>query len=136
MTPALEAIKPSLIAGPCVYLIHLLQPMKHARHYVGSTGDLAERMRIYRGGLADCCAFMYAVHQRKIPWTLARTWSFQSMKQARDFEYQFKKGADGKQHKKPIASCPFCRIEYRRQARVRMREIRARRKVEEPSPCH
>ena len=78
---------------PVVYLIHLATPLKHARHYVGSSTNLIERMRCYRAGNADASAFMRAVHRAGLAWTLARVWTFDTEREARDFEYHFKKGA-------------------------------------------
>jgi hypothetical protein len=132
--PILEQIKTYLYPGPCVYLIHMLQPLKHAQHYVGSTGDLFGRLRIYRRGSSDCSRFMAAVHRLGIPWTLARVWSFDTDAGAREWEYRFKKGCDGKQHIKPLSVCPFCRPQYLAGVRASMARTRARRRLEIGTP--
>jgi len=125
MTPILEEVKAETHTGYVVYLIHLLEPLKHARHYVGSTSDLANRIRTYRKGTSDSAAFMRAVHRAGIGWTLARVWHFNSEAEARDFEYRFKKGSKGHQRMKPCSECSFCREEYRKRARDRMRARRS-----------
>ena len=93
---------------PVVYLIHLHTPLAHACHYVGSSCNLIERMRCYRAGNANASAFMRAVHRAGINWTLARVWTFDTEPHARDFEYLFKKGANGKQTYKSSRHCPLC----------------------------
>lgn len=122
----LEVLKPSLHAGPVVYIIHLHEPLKHARHYVGSTGDLQERMRCYVAGNADCSCFMKAVHRAGITWTLARIWTFGCMSAARTFEYGFKKsGKNKRRHRDARHQCPFCRAGYLAAARERSARRRA-----------
>lgn len=111
---------------PTVYLIHFEEPLKHARHYIGSTMHLTERMRCYCAGNADSSRIMAAVHRECIAWRVVRIWTFDTPRQMRDWEYQFKKGADGKQHIKPASRCPVCLKDYRDRAAERMRQKRSR----------
>ncbi len=55
-----------------VYLLHFTTPYKHARHYLGSTDNLDERLACHRSGngarLVQVCA------EHGIGFVLARTW--------------------------------------------------------------
>ena len=55
-----------------VYLIHLDQPYKHARHYLGWTTDLNSRLQAHREGRG--ARLMEVVKAAGITWHLARTW--------------------------------------------------------------
>ena len=62
-----------------VYLIHfetplgdLSNPRGQARHYLGYTTDLEQRLRAHRSGNGS--RLMEVVAERGIGWTLARTW--------------------------------------------------------------
>ncbi len=55
-----------------VYLIHFDRPYKHARHYLGSTTDLPQRL--HQHGTSEGARLMQVVTQAGIPWMLARTW--------------------------------------------------------------
>lgn len=118
-------------AGPVVYLIHLERPFKHARHYVGSTQNLLERIRCYRAANADACAFMRAVHRAAIDWDVAAVWSFETIEEALTWEYSFKKSGRGKHSRTAARSCPACRESALKLNRERMRRLRARRREDE-----
>lgn len=126
MTPLLENLKLEAYLGPVVYIVHLHAPLKHARHYVGSTCNLTNRMKCYRAGNSDASAFMRAVHRAGIDWHVSRIWAFDAEQQARDWEYSFKKGANGRQSRKSRAYCVVCRKEYLSRAAERMRIKRAK----------
>lgn len=110
---------------PLVYLIHFEEPLKHARHYVGSTCHFKERLRCYKAGNADAARIMAAVVKEGIAWRTVRVWTFDTYPQARSWEYMFKKGADGKQHIRPASRCPVCLKAYRERAAERMRQKRS-----------
>jgi predicted GIY-YIG superfamily endonuclease len=65
-------------AGPAdgdagtVYLIHLDEPYKHARHYLGWTTDLDARLQAHQQGRG--ARLMEVVKAAGITWRLARTW--------------------------------------------------------------
>jgi len=119
-----DAFIQRLDGQPLVYLIHFDEPLKHALHYIGSTCHLPERIRCYHAGNADSARLMAAAHKAEITWRIARVWTFGTGQQARDWEYMFKKGADGKQHIRPSARCPVCERAYRERAAERMRQKR------------
>jgi len=48
-----------LLTGSKVYLIHLVTPLKHARHYLGFSEDLFKRLQKHRTGQG--AAFMKAI---------------------------------------------------------------------------
>lgn len=55
-----------------VYLIHLDEPYKHARHYLGFTLNLQARIKLHR---SNCGAkLLRAVNRAGIGWTVVRTW--------------------------------------------------------------
>jgi predicted GIY-YIG superfamily endonuclease len=55
-----------------VYLIHFDRPYKHARHYLGWTQQLDERLELHRTGRG--ARLMAVVTAEGITWQLARTW--------------------------------------------------------------
>ncbi len=102
--------------GPCVYLIHLHAPLKHARHYLGWSSNLRRRIYIHGRGLSDSCSFMRAVDAAAIKWRVVRIW----WPGDRALERQFKDEAH------VARLCPVCRAKALRAARDCMRRIRAR----------
>lgn len=88
-----------------VYLIHfsepigdLANPRGQARHYLGYTDDLEQRLERHRAGNGS--AIMAEVARRGIAWQLARTWNG-----GRDLERRLKN-----QHNGPRL-CPLCQEE-------------------------
>ena len=55
-----------------VYLLHLDQPFKHARHYLGWASDLDARLAQHAAG--DGARLLQVVRDAGIGWQLARTW--------------------------------------------------------------
>jgi len=55
-----------------VYLLHFARPYHHARHYLGTTKDLAKRLTLHREGKAS--SLMAAVARAGIDWICIRTW--------------------------------------------------------------
>ncbi|HEC61407.1 MAG TPA: endonuclease [bacterium] len=55
-----------------VYLIHFSKPYYHARHYLGYTDNLPNRLARHRAGNGS--PLVAAVTRAGIPWELARTW--------------------------------------------------------------
>src|SRR2546428_2800593 len=60
------------LSGSKVYLIHLDTPLKHARHYLGFSEDLPERVKKHRTGQG--AAFMRAISKQGINWHVSRIW--------------------------------------------------------------
>jgi predicted GIY-YIG superfamily endonuclease len=78
-----------------VYLIHFLEPYKHAEHYLGSTNDLEHRLAMHRSGQG--ARLMEVITQAGIPWKVACVWEG-----GRDVEKQLKRRHSGKR------LCPIC----------------------------
>lgn len=78
-----------------VYLLHFDTPYRHARHYLGSTDDLAARLRAHQSG--NGARLMEVVGEAGITWRLARTWEG-----GREVERRLKR-----QHNGPRL-CPIC----------------------------
>jgi predicted GIY-YIG superfamily endonuclease len=57
--------------GTC-YLLHFSEPYKHARHYSGTTADLAARLAEHQTGRGS--RLLAVAKAAGIAWTLARTW--------------------------------------------------------------
>lgn len=55
-----------------VYLIHFETPYRHAKHYLGWTGNLEQRIKAHASG--EGSPLMAAVQRAGIDWRLARTW--------------------------------------------------------------
>lgn len=55
-----------------VYLICFAEPFKHARHYLGWTGNLKRRVERHKSGHGS--RLMAAVNQAGIDWQVVRTW--------------------------------------------------------------
>ena len=60
------------LSGSKVYLIHLDKPLKHARHYLGFSEDLPERVKKHRTGQG--AAFMRAISKEGNTWHVSRIW--------------------------------------------------------------
>jgi len=78
-----------------IYLIHFDTPYKHARHYLGWTTNLDERLAAHRNG--NGARLMEVIVNAGITWRLARTWTG-----SRELERQLKR-----QHNSPRL-CPIC----------------------------
>ncbi len=83
------------MAKRIIYLIHLATPYKHAKHYLGSTSDLAERIERHRSG--DGARLLQVVNAAGIQWEVVRTW-----KGSRKIERLIKR------RKGTPALCPIC----------------------------
>ena len=81
--------------GETVYLIHFNTPFKHARHYLGFSDDLNQRLTDHLCGKGS--RLMEVVTDAGIEWTLARVWSGD-----RKFERRLKN------RKNSPALCPIC----------------------------
>ena len=92
--------------GPgTVYLLHLDQPYKHARHYLGWASDLDARLAQHARGAG--ARLLQVVRDAGIGWELARTWAGD-----RNRERQLKKQGGRSR------MCPVCKTA--RQADTRM----------------
>jgi hypothetical protein len=84
-----------------VYLLHFDRPYKHARHYLGYTDDLDQRIEAHRNG--NGARLVEVVMQAGIGFTVARTWDGD-----RDLERRLKN-----QHNSPRL-CPICNKKAKR----------------------
>ena len=85
-----------------IYLIHFDRPLSHARHYVGWTEELPERIRSHAKGIG---ARLLAVLLREgISWRVSRVWAGMTKKDER----KIKKSRAAKS-----SICPLCRGEPR-----------------------
>lgn len=82
-----------------VYLIHFDRPLGHARHYVGWTEDLVERIRQHDRG--NGARLMAAVTEAGIRWNVVRTWD--------DVDRHFERRL--KRQKNTHRFCPICHEE-------------------------
>ena len=80
-----------------VYLLHFHRPLHHARHYMGWTDDLGERLARHARGNGS--ALMAAVMRARVGWSLVRTW----VGVTRDDERRLKRS-----HNVPRL-CPACK---------------------------
>jgi predicted GIY-YIG superfamily endonuclease len=55
-----------------VYLLHFSRPLHHARHYLGSTSDLDQRLNEHRSGQG--ARLLEVITDLGISFELARTW--------------------------------------------------------------
>jgi len=78
-----------------VYLIHFDKPYRHARHYLGYTGDLDARLAAHARGRG--ARLMEVITKAGITWQLARTWEG-----ARSLERRLKR------QKNSPRLCPIC----------------------------
>jgi len=81
-----------------VYLLHFNRPLAHARHYMGWTTNLQERLHAHETGHGS--RLMEVVAEWGITWRLVRVWEGH-----RDLERSLKA-----QHNSPRL-CPVCREE-------------------------
>jgi predicted GIY-YIG superfamily endonuclease len=81
-----------------VYLLHFARPYRHARHYLGWTDDLEERLARHRDGRG--ARLLAVVTEAGIEWTVARVWDG-----SRALERRLKSWH------KARALCPLCREE-------------------------
>lgn len=79
-----------------VYLIHFDRPLAHARHYLGYTDNLIERLERHRQG--NGARLMQVIKELGISWRLARTWDGE-----RALERRLKNQKNGPR------LCPICR---------------------------
>lgn len=98
-----------------VYLLHFSRPLAHARHYLGSTNDVHERVSAHKNGLG--ARITQVAHELGIELHLVRTWE----KGGRALERRLKD-----RHDSP-SLCPKCR-EKRKRAKARARKRVAREK--------
>lgn len=78
-----------------VYLLHFARPYKHARHYLGTTTDVPQRLEQHRAGTG--ARLTQVVHLAGIGMVVARTWVG-----GRRLERQLKRRKNGPR------LCPIC----------------------------
>lgn len=85
-----------------VYLIHFERPYRHARHYLGYSGDVVGRLEAPLEG--NGARLMQVIAQAGIAWVLARVWPAGT----RSYERRKKWSGASTRH------CPICcgRVTY------------------------
>jgi predicted GIY-YIG superfamily endonuclease len=87
-----------------VYLIHFEKPYKHARHYIGFTDNLDQRIHEHKY-TANGAKLLQVVRNAGINFEVARVWP--------DGDRHFERHL--KNMKKSSCYCPVCRKERREQ---------------------
>jgi predicted GIY-YIG superfamily endonuclease len=82
-----------------VYLLHFERPYRHARHYVGYTENLEQRLAAHRSG--NGARLIEVITVAGIDWQLARTWEGAG----RDLERAIKRAG----HSPRL--CPICNVQ-------------------------
>lgn len=82
-----------------VYLLHYDKPLHHARHYVGCTCDLENRLRLHKMGHSTA-KITAAFHDHGSTFMLARIWET-----VRGFELE---SHIKKHYKATVKLCPIC----------------------------
>lgn len=77
------------------YLVCFSRPYRHARHYLGTTKDLAKRLEQHAAGTG--ARLMEVIKEHGITFTLVRTWDG-----GRDVERKLKRRKEGPR------LCPVC----------------------------
>lgn len=83
-----------------IYLLHFDRPLAHARHYLGSTSNLEQRIDEHRKGVGHCPRLIRALHNAGIGFEVVATWAGD-------------KNAERKMKGKSLVRyCPLCKAEY------------------------
>lgn len=89
------------MSSSVVYLIHFERPYRHARHYLGTTNNLDQRLQQHaRGRAYGGARLMEVIIEAGIPWRVVRTWEG-----GRDLELQLKAWNNG------CRLCPICKAQ-------------------------
>lgn len=91
-----------------IYLLHFDRPFKHARHYIGWTQNLEERLAAHRAGARRAGRLVQVAAAAGIAFRLARTWD-----RERGYEVRLKKQGGASR------CCPICHAEGLRAPRRR-----------------
>lgn len=78
-----------------VYLLHLSEPLRHAKHYMGVCEDLESRLERHAKG--DGARMLAVCRERGITWQVVRTWPGDRL-----FERRLKRRRDSPK------LCPVC----------------------------
>jgi len=100
-----------------IYLICFERAYKHARHYIGSTENLTERMQEHEHGRG--ARLMAVITEAGIHWQVMAT-----------FEGGRKQERIYKNRKNDAQLCPNCRAKFLERKRTQKRQQRATRKAE------
>lgn len=87
-----------------VYLIHFEKPLHHARHYIGYSSDIAERVYMHR--LGKGARLMEVLEELSMKWWVVKVWEGET----RAFERRLK----NRHGAAPF--CPECQREAREYA--------------------
>ena len=83
-----------------VYLLHFDEPYKHAKHYLGVTGNLEARLKLHKSG--NGARLMEVISEAGIGFVVARLWKTDSWEQGHSLERQLKRRHEGPR------LCPLC----------------------------
>ena len=100
-----------------VYLIHLNEPLGHARHYSGYAKGNNPQKRIDKHGTAKGARMLKVAAERGISWVVAQIWPDAD----REFERSLKKRGQA-------AICPLCKIYRSELNKARCKRYREKKK--------
>lgn len=86
-----------------IYLIHFDEPLHHAKHYIGYTENLPQRLQRHRAGHG--ARILEVLKERGITWKLARIWTGD-----KSLERKIKR------QKCSPKLCPICKAQAKRKA--------------------
>ncbi len=89
-----DSIPPAMLRQR-VYLLHFIEPYRHAKHYLGVADDLSARLAQHRAGTG--ARLTQVVREAGISWVVARTW-----RGGRRLEHKLKGYHSG------VRLCPIC----------------------------
>src|SRR6266699_1157206 len=92
-----DSIPPAMLRQR-VYLLHFIEPYRHAKHYLGVADDLSARLAQHRAGTG--ARLTQVVREAGISWVVARTW-----RGGRTLEHRLKSWHSG------VRLCPICKGE-------------------------
>ncbi len=93
-----------------VYLIHLHGQIHHAKHYMGATIDLRNRLSRHAAGLG--ARLLEVAKDHKIKWVVSRIWIIPENVSPYIVEARLKKQRNG------MKFCPKCHFEPQRLLRL------------------
>jgi predicted GIY-YIG superfamily endonuclease len=95
-----------------VYLLHLFTPYRHARHYLGYSRNVAQRVKQHQSGRG--VPLMRAVYQAGITFCLARVWDDGDMGLEKQLRHQ----------KNNPRLCPFCSASLPQRSHCLMKSVK------------
>lgn len=97
------------------YLLHFIEPIEHAQHYLGATTNLPRRL--YTHAIGEGAVLTREFQQRVIPFVLARLWQVHTYEDSRTFPlFRLEKILKGRKNGRKL--CPLCTPEQENGALV------------------